>query len=93
MGVVGEGVTYVSCLCIEEEAMSLSIFYYCICDFPCRWRRFEPTSYHLSPINLSYVAVSRSCRLSEFNPNRASQSERLLFQRPLSRSINETLHC
>ena len=52
--------------CIEEEAMSLSVFYYCICDFPHHCYRFKPTSCHLSPFHLSYAAVSSpSCPLSE----------------------------
>ena len=28
---------------IEEKAMSLSVFYYCICDFPHCWCSFKPT--------------------------------------------------
>ena len=74
--------------CIEEEAMSLSVFYYCICDFPRRCCSFEPTSCHLMPIHLFYVAISRPCCLSEFYPNRASLNwrfwgaVRLLFSSP-----------
>jgi len=29
---------------VEEEAMSLSVFYYCICDFPCSCHSFNPNS-------------------------------------------------
>ena len=28
----------------EEEAMSLSVFYYCMCDFPCSCHSFNPNS-------------------------------------------------
>ena len=28
----------------EEKAMSLSVFYYCICDFPCSCHCFKPNS-------------------------------------------------
>ena len=56
----------------EEEATSLSVLYYCICDTPHRFHSFEPTSCCVSPIHLSYVTVSRPCHLSEFNPNRVS---------------------
>ena len=37
--------------------MSLSIFYYCIYDFPCCCRNFNPTLCRLSAFLLSYVAV------------------------------------
>ena len=60
-------------ICIEEEAMSLWVLYYCICDCSHRCCSSEPISCHLSPFHLSYVTVSRpSCRLSELNPNKAS---------------------
>ena len=46
--------------------MSLSVFYYCICACLRRCRSFNPSFCRLSPFHLSYVAVSRQCRLSEF---------------------------
>ena len=46
--------------------MSLSVFYYCICACLRRCRNFNPSLCRLSPFHLSYVAVSRPCRLSEF---------------------------
>ena len=50
--------------CIEEEDMSLAVFYYCICAFLCHCRSFNLSLCLLSPL-LSYVAVtSRLCRLS-----------------------------
>ena len=49
--------------------MSLSVYYYCV--FRCRRRSFYPSMCHLSPFLLSYVAASRSCRLSEFYLKRA----------------------
>ena len=51
---------------IEEEATSLSVFYYCICACIRRCRSFNPSLCRLSPFHLSYVAVSRPCRLPEF---------------------------
>ena len=36
---------------------------------------FNPSLCLMSPFHLSYVAVSRPCRLSEFYPNRASQHD------------------
>ena len=55
-------------LCIEEKAMSLSVFYYCICTFLCGCRNFNLSLCHLSPFLLSYATVTKSCRLSEFDP-------------------------
>ena len=47
---------------IEEEAMSLSGFHYCICAFIlCRCCSFSPSLGRLSPFLLPYVAVSRPC--------------------------------
>ena len=46
--------------------MSLSVFYYCICACLHRCRSFNPSLCRLAPFHLSYVAVSRPCRLSEF---------------------------
>lgn len=40
----------------------MMIVSYRICDFPRRCHGFEPTSCHLSPIHLSYIAISRPCR-------------------------------
>ena len=54
---------------IEKEAMSLSEFYCCICDFPCCCHIFNSCSFHLPLFHLSSVAVSRLRRLSEFYPN------------------------
>ena len=52
--------------------MLLSLFYYCInfVIFPDAVP-VNPSSCCLSPFHLSYVAVSRPCCLSEFNPKRA----------------------
>ena len=47
-----------------EEVMSLLVFHYCVCTFLFLC--------HLSSLLLSYVIVSRLCRLTEFNLNRAS---------------------
>ena len=45
---------------IEEEAMSLSGFHYCICAFTlCSCRSFNPSLCRLSPFLLPYVPVSR----------------------------------
>ena len=46
--------------------MSLSVFYYCICACLRRCRTFNPSLCRLSPFHLSYVTVSRPCRLSKF---------------------------
>ena len=46
--------------------MSLSVFCYCICICPGHCGSFNPSLCHLSPFHLSYEAVSRLCRLSEF---------------------------
>ena len=46
--------------------MSLSIFYYCIRVCLHRCRSFNPSLCRLWPFHLSYVPVSRPCRLSEF---------------------------
>ena len=52
---------------IEEEAMSLSLFYYnCISACLCCCRSFNPSLCHLSLFHLSYVGVSRPCRSLEF---------------------------
>ena len=58
--------------CIEGEAMSLSVSYYCICAFLSHCYSFNPSLCHLSPFLLSYVAVARPCHFSQFYPNRAS---------------------
>ena len=63
--------------------MSLSVFYYCICACLRRCRSFNPSLCRLSPFHLSYVAVSRPSRLSEFTPTgpliRSSVKVMLLF--------------
>jgi len=46
--------------------MSLSVFHYCFCACLRRCRSFNPSLHRLSPFHLSYVTVSRPCRLSEF---------------------------
>ena len=46
--------------------MSLSVFCYYICACLGHCGSFNPSLCHLSPFHLSYVAVSRLCRLSEF---------------------------
>ena len=51
--------------------MLMFVFYYCICTFLCGRRSFNPPLYRLSPLLLSYVAVSKPCRLPEFYPHRA----------------------
>ena len=51
---------------IEEKAMSLSIFHYCIYDFPCWCCNFNPILCRLSPFLLFYVADSRPCRCRYF---------------------------
>ena len=43
--------------CIEEENMSLSVLYYCICAFLCHCRSFNLSLCLLSPL-LWYVAVT-----------------------------------
>ena len=42
---------------IEEKVMSLSVFYYCICDFPHCWYSFEPTlcNNHVMIIYLMFI--------------------------------------
>lgn len=51
--------------------MSLSVFHYCIWAFLCHCHSLSPSLYHLLLFLLSYGAVSSSCCLSEFDPNRA----------------------
>ena len=51
--------------------MLMFLFYYCICAFLCGCHSFNPSLYRLSPLLLSYVAVSKPCRLPEFYPHRA----------------------
>ena len=46
--------------------MSLPVFYYCLCACLRRCHSFNLSLCHLSPFHLSYAAVSRPCRLSEF---------------------------
>ena len=82
---------------IDEKAMSLSIFYYCIYDFLCCCRNFNPTLCRLSAFLLSYVAVSRPCRCRyffcciyaflchNFNPSLCRFSPFLLFYVTVSR--------
>ena len=61
--------------CIEEKAMSLLVFYYCIkfYSFTRRCGSFNPFSCCLLlPFQLSYVAISSPYSLPEFYPNEAS---------------------
>ena len=51
--------------------MLMFLFYYCICAFLCGCHSFNPSLYRLSPLLLSYVAVSKPCRVPEFYPHRA----------------------
>ena len=63
---------------IEEKAMSLSVFYYYILylHFSLRLSHYcNLPLYYLSPFLLSYVAVSRSCRLSAFYPSLVQTSQ------------------
>ena len=53
---------------IEEEAMLLSLFYYCICTFLCCCCSFNPSFCHFLPFLLPCV-VSRPWHLSEFKSN------------------------
>ena len=55
---------------VEEEAMTFSAFYFCICTCLCCCPNFNPSWCYLLPSNLTYqyVALPRSCRLSEFYP-------------------------
>ena len=58
-------------LCIEEEAMVLSVFPIFL-HFSSSLCSFNPSLCHMSPFLLSCVAVSRPwCRLLEYYPNRA----------------------
>ena len=54
--------------CVEEEAISLSAFYYRICSYVCLCRIFNPSMYDISLLHLCYVAVSKLCHLLEFFP-------------------------
>ena len=54
--------------CVEEEAMSLSAFYYRICNYVCLCRIFNPSMHDISLLHLCYVAVSKLCHLLEFFP-------------------------
>ena len=42
---------------VLKPALSLSVFHYCVCDFPHRCRSFETTLCHLSSIHPFCVAV------------------------------------
>ena len=64
---------------IEKEASSLSVFYYCICDFFRRCHSFNPALCHLLPFH-AYVAVSRPSCLLEFYPKRALAKEASNFE-------------
>ena len=63
--------------------MSLSVLYHCICAFLCHCHSFNPSVCHLLPVLLSYVTVSRPCRLLEFYLNRVTA-------RPKGRAIKLT---
>ena len=51
--------------------MLMFVFYYCICAFLCGCHSFNPSLCCLLLLLLSYVAVSKPCRLPEFYPHRA----------------------
>lgn len=59
-------------LCFGEEAMCLSVFYYCTCIYVlfyvshCHYLSFNQSLCYLLPLLLSYVAVSRPCGLWEY---------------------------
>ena len=57
---------------IEVKGMFLSVFYYCISAFLCPCRFSKPSLCRLSKFQLSYLAVSKPCRLLELYPERAS---------------------
>lgn len=65
---------------IEEEAMLLSVFYYCICNFLCRCHchSFDLSLCHFSSFLLPCVTISRPCRLLELYPNMSSSLPRCL---------------
>ena len=50
-------------------SLPVNVFSYCICVFLCRCHSFNPFLCRLSAFLLSYVTVSRPCRLSEFYRN------------------------
>ena len=51
--------------------MLMFVFYYCICAFLYGCHSFNPSLCRLLLLLLSYVAVSKPCRLPEFYPHRA----------------------
>ena len=61
---------------IEEDTMSLSIFYYCICAFLCRCLSFNPSLCRLSPFSAVICRCFKAMSLVEIYPNRASASDR-----------------
>ena len=86
LGAGGVGCLYVIFfLCIEEEVMSLSVFYYCTCIYVlfyvshCCYLSFNPFLFCLSPFLLSYVAVSRPCGLWEFYCNRPHSGSKFVY--------------
>ena len=54
------------------HALSLSVFYHCICAFLCCCCSFKPSLCRLPQFQLFYVVVVWPCRFSEYYPNRAS---------------------
>ena len=53
-------------LCIKEEGISQSVFYYCI--WTCQCGNFNPSLCHLSPYISVILLFSRLCHLLEFYP-------------------------
>ena len=58
--------------CIEEKAMLLLVFYYCIYSFTHHCGSFNPFPCCLLPFQLSHVAISSPYCMPEFYPNEAS---------------------
>ena len=58
--------------CIEEMAMSLLVFYYCIYSFTHHCGSFNPFPCCLLPFQPSHVAISSPYCMPEFYPNEAS---------------------
>lgn len=59
--------------------MPLSVCHYCICTFfVAVVVSIRLMSFLVSPFLLSHVAVSRPCRMSEFNSDRAWMVEMML---------------
>ena len=81
---------------IEEEAISLSILILLLSSLWLTSSLFQlqPIFISVCPHFMSYVAVLRPCRLSQFNPNRASIGRTIAFypNRPGSNPGSEAKH-